>query len=499
MLFGHVDGKCPRHGFVTSEIKDAGSHRPSAGSTTVQQQPHGPLRPPDLIIQDELHLISGPLGSLVGLYETALDALCTWEVDGRAVRPKLVASTATIRRADQQMRDLFARRLEVFPPQGLDIADNFFARRRAPSEAAPGRRYLAICAPGRRVKGTYIRAYVAALLAAQTQYEKWDRHADPWMTLVGYFNTLRELGAMRRVVEDDVRQRLDQGDKLGFHRRYRPQVAELTSRMPSAQIPRVLDQLELRFSRANTEERKARREKGGSSGPPPVDVLLATSMVSVGVDVPRLGLMVVAGQPKTTSEYIQATSRVGRNHPGLVVVALNWARPRDLSHFERFRYYHATFYRNVEALSVTPFSPRALDRGLSGVLVALVRLGGPALNGNDAAQAFDRDHPAVRRAVEIIVARAGRSGDGRMRDEVERLLEQRLDAWTRGARQSAVQGSRLGYEKRMDGATVGLLQPAEAGRWDLFTCLNSLRDVEPSINLVLDEYGMDEPRGGPNS
>ena len=379
-----------------------------------------------------------------------------------------------------------------FRRRGLDARDSFFALR---ADDQPGRRYLAICATGRRVKGTYIRAYVAAMLAAQTQYEDWDDRADPWMTLVGYFNTLRDLGAMRRVVEDDVRQRLDRGQELGFRRRVRPQVAELTSRMPSSQIPRVLDQLGLTFSHAATEKWKAQRNNNERTGPPPLDVLLATSMISVGVDVPRLGLMVVAGQPKGSSEYIQATSRVGREHPGLVLVALNWARPRDLSHFERFRYFHATFYRHVEALSVTPFSPRALDRGLSGVLVALVRLWGRDLNANDSAQSFVRDHPAVRRAVATILARVERSGSSAVRDEVERLLDRRLDTWGRSVRQSAAQGSRLGYEMRADGATIGLLKPAELGRWEDFTCLNSLRDVEPTVNLVLDDYGMDDRVG----
>ncbi len=491
MLFGGVDGRCPRHGFRSPEIEDAGNHRAAPGLPAVSTQPHGSLRPPDLIIQDELHLISGPLGSLVGLYETALDELCTWTVGGRRVRPKLVASTATIRRADQQMRDLFMRGLVVFPPHGLDASDNFFARRRTPSDESPGRRYLAVCAPGRRVKGTYIRAYLAAMLAAQAEYDKWDHKADPWMTLVGYFNTMRDLGGMRRVVEDDVRERLDKGVQLGFQRRGRPVVRELTSRLPSSQIPRVLDQLELEFSKASTEERKKKLEAGGYPQPP-VDVLLATSMVSVGVDVQRLGLMVVAGQPKTTSEYIQATSRVGRKFPGLVLVALNWARPRDLSHYERFRHFHATFYRHVEALSVTPFAPRALDRGLSGVLVSLVRLTESRLNGNHSAEAFKPDDALVRAAIETILARVEAvTGDPQRVDEVRRLLKRRVDVWHQRARRAA-QGSRLGYEMRRDGSTAGLLTPAEAGSWDTFTCLSSLRDVEPSVNLVFDDYRMDE-------
>src|SRR2546423_12002132 len=117
--------------------------------------------------------------------------------------------------------------------------------------------------------------------------------------------------------------------------------------------------------------------QGTTAMKPPIDVLLATNMLSVGVDVGRLGLMIVAGQPKATAEYIQATSRVGRASPGLVITVANWARPRDLSHFESFYHYHATFYRQVEALSVTPYSTRAMERALTGGLVSAIRQGGP--------------------------------------------------------------------------------------------------------------------------
>src|ERR1019366_1986297 len=161
------------------------------------------LRPPDLIIQDELHLISGPLGTLVGLYETAVDRLCTWEVEGRAVRPKVIASTATIRRAADQVNALFLRKLSVFPPPGLDAGDNFFARERAISEQDPGRMYLGICSPGKRLKAALIRVYVAYLAAGQVLYEKYGQIGRAHMTLVGYFNSLRELGRMRRLVDDE--------------------------------------------------------------------------------------------------------------------------------------------------------------------------------------------------------------------------------------------------------------------------------------------------------
>src|SRR5262249_15213247 len=156
-----------------------------------------PLRPPDLIIQDELHLISGPLGTMVGLYESAIDTLASWTLDGQTVRPKVVASTATIRRGEQQVYSLFWRKLSVFPPQVLDAGDSFFARHR-PTSDVPGRMYLGVCTPGVRLKSVEARVFTTVLAAAQTLFDKYGKAADPWMTMVGYFNALRELGGARR-------------------------------------------------------------------------------------------------------------------------------------------------------------------------------------------------------------------------------------------------------------------------------------------------------------
>ena len=368
---------------------------PSGSLPAARSLPHAPLRPPDLIIQDELHLISGPLGTLVALYESAVDSLSTWTVDGHKVRPKVVAATATIRRAAQQVQALFMRQVNVFPPQGLDGSDNFFARQRKPSQEMPGRRYIGICASGRRLKAALIRVYVAHLAAAQYLYNQYGGAIDPWMTLVGYFNSMNELGGMRRLVEDDVRSRLGKMDQRGLAKRQSPSLEELTSRKSSTDIPEVLDKLERVFD-----------PNRDTTSPWPLDVLLATNMISVGVDVQRLGLMVVAGQPKTTAEYIQATSRVGRNAPGLVCVVFNWARPRDLSHYEQFEHYHATFYQQVEALSVTPFAPRALDRGLAALLVSYVRLLGAEFNENSQAGNVNGDHPYFADAIRDLTARA---------------------------------------------------------------------------------------------
>jgi hypothetical protein len=496
MLFGQVDGYCSRHGFRSPEIDDADSHPKKDKYPPARTTTHALLRPPDLIIQDELHLISGPLGTLVGLYETAVDKLCTWEVDGKTVRPKLIASTATIRKAGDQIHATFLRDVRVFPPNGLDARDNFFALQRPPSDDLPGRRYIGICAPGRRLKVALIRAYVALLSSAQSLYEKkaYGKEVDAWMTLVGYFNSMRELGGMRRLVDDDVQARLKKMDQRGLASRWLGSVDELTSRKDSTDIPDTLDHLEVAFDPLAEVLRKELRKRGHYKDLPrkPLDVLLATNMVSVGVDVQRLGLMVVAGQPKTTAEYIQATSRVGRKFPGLVFTVFNWTRPRDLSHYERFEHYHSTFYAHVEALSVTPFAAGALSRGLTALLVSCVRLQGTEFNANQKASRIDRNHPYVKDALQTILRRAELvgSGDSQFVSNLKAELNDRLDQWLAEAQRTAG-GRVLGYDEERDGVTVGLLHRTGLEPWDDFTCLNSLRDVEPNVGLIFHDGGLD--------
>ncbi|MGB0384707.1 MAG: DISARM system helicase DrmA [Ardenticatenaceae bacterium] len=482
MLFGQVDGYCTRHGYRSPDIEDSNSHPASArrGLAKAKTRRTTLLRPPDLIIQDELHLISGPLGTLVGLYETAIDRLASWELNGQLIKPKIIASTATIRRAQDQVHSLFLRQVNVFPPPGLSAKDNFFSRQRPPSEKYPGRRYLGISAPGIRHKTALIRTYIAFLAAAKQLYDHYGADVDPWMTLVGYFNSMRELGGMRRAVDDSVANRLRTMDRRGLARRYLSpyQVEELTSRKDATDIPQILDRLELPFT------------ERGKKNKYPIDVLLATNMISVGVDVSRLGLMVVAAQPKTTAEYIQATSRVGRRHPGLVCTVYNWARPRDLSHYERFTHYHATFYQHVEALSVTPFSEGALQRGLSALLVSLVRLMGLEFNANDGAAKLTREHPYIEAAIEQITERAIAIAGPDMQESIKRELDARLDEWLSRINRT-VSPARLGYEGKRDGQTLGLLQNPSPSNWTLFTCANSLRNVEPTVNLILNDHGMD--------
>ena len=482
-LFGRVGGYCERHGFLTPDVEDTGTHKRAGALPRVTRQESPMLRPPDLIIQDELHLISGPLGTMVGLYETAVDELSKWSYDGRQVRPKVIASTATVRMAAEQVHNVFMRRVAIFPQHGLDASDNFFARQRPVSPEIPGRRYMGICAPGQSRPAVLIRVYVAFLTAAQRLRELHGADADPWMTLVGYFNSLRELGGMRRLAEDDVRTRayrvaMGEVSRPGLAQRDAGRIAELTSRASSGDIPMILDNLEVGFLPIGQE-------------PPvrPYDIVLATNMISVGVDVQRLGLMIVNGQPKTTAEYIQATSRVGRRFPGMVCTVLNWSKPRDLSHYETFEHYHATFYQHVEAQSVTPFAPRSADRGLTGVLASLLRLEDLTLNPNVAAGNLeDRTDPHAVAATNGVSGRAwGVTHLIESRHLVSRMLDFRVDQWVREAQRG---GRTLGYKSRRNSGTVGLLKYPGLAPWDHFTTPTSMREVEPGVALILERGSM---------
>ncbi len=509
-LFGRVTAKCERHGYkhpdMSATVCGADQHRaePKHGLPAARTVPVVALRPPDLIIQDELHLISGALGTMVGLYETAVDELTTWNYAGKPVRSKVVASTATIRRADRQMHALFRRSLAVFPPPLLDIDDSFFARQIPVTADNPGRRYLGICAQGLRMKATEIRVTGAAMGLAQMLFDAnadaAPNPADPYMTLVAYFNALRELGGMRRLVDDDVRARLTNPNHAEMPRRYVNAVEELTSRVASDRIPDTLQRLEVTFGwnqsseaarlrgdampKRDAKSKRARRETAKTW---PVDVLLATNMLAVGVDVPRLGLMSVTGQPKSTAEYIQATSRVGRDpaRPGLVLTIYNWARPRDLSHFERFEHFHAAFYQQVEALSVTPFSVPALQRGLTGAFMGALRNLGPEFNAENGLDSVDFSIPAVKILIDRFAHRAAAITSDQASDtEVRSLLEKRLNELVK--QRTLGEGTEsLTYRRTGDGQRRVLRQPDSSSGWGMWTAPNSLRETEPDINLVL--------------
>jgi len=450
-LFGNVDKECQRHGLIWPDAGCTGNHPPSRGHPKSTSRKITKIRPPDLIIQDEFHLISGPLGTMVGLYESAIDELASWHHGSKTVKPKIIASTATVRKAKEQVANVFMRNVSVFPPSGLDIDDNFFSVQR-PIKSHPGRRYLGICSPGSSRPAMLIRVYTAFLTGAQFLFERFGQAADPYLTTVGYFNSLRELGGMKRLSEDDVQTRsyrvqMSLVDRPGLAQRSVNTITELTSRVSSSEIPKNLDRLEVKFKSKFNHSTRLFSTDWSKGELRSVDIVLATNMLSVGVDINRLGLMVVNGQPKSTAEYIQATSRVGRSFPGLVCTVLTWARPRDLSHYETFEHYHATFYKHVEAQSVTPFSPRALDRGLTGAAISLLRLREADFNPNTGASSLDNSNQQnvtditktfQNRALTVTeqVSSGQLTGD---------MMKERIDRW---ASEAAKGGRRLAYEKK---------------------------------------------------
>ncbi|MFB3910354.1 MAG: DISARM system helicase DrmA [Candidatus Eisenbacteria bacterium] len=468
------------------------------------------LPPPDLVIQDELHLISGPLGTMAGLYEAAIEALCVREIEGqegragRAVRPKIVASTATVRRAQDQIQALFARGMtQVFPPPGPGRRDSFFART-VPSSEVPARLYLGVSAQGRNPKVVMRRAWLALMGAGQRAWLESggelnrENPADPYMTVLGYFNALRELGGARRILEEEVqntlkaygtRRRID--EKAGFglfrDRKSFSEVVELTSRVSTDKVAEARRRLEAPFHRAADR----------------VDCAIATNMISVGLDIPRLGLMVVLGQPKTHAEYIQATSRVGRDdrRPGLVVTLLNIHKPRDRSHYERFRHYHESFYRSVEVGSVTPFSARALDRGFAGALVALARHAVAELTPPQGAERIVAARAALeRRLLDAFLERVRQQPfaseeerQERMRSVQNRVVDL-LDSWRKVYEDYRRAGVAVQYQKyelwKKSPAPQPLLREMldsefESEHHRKFRANRSLRDVEPDVNLFL--------------
>jgi hypothetical protein len=497
-LFGKATLECERHGLIWPDANSCnGNHPKSKVGPTTKAKVISKLRPPDLIIQDEFHLISGPLGTMVGLYETAVDELCSWELNGKKVRPKIIASTATVRKAKQQVSGVFNRKVAVFPPHGLDIEDNFFSVQR-PVKEHYGRRYMGVCSPGSARPAVLIRVYTAFLTASQALFDRFGQVADPYMTSVGYFNSLRELGGMKRLAEDDVQTRsyrvqMSLVERPGLGQRSVNNIRELTSRVSSQDIPKYLDQLEVKFkAEYDPVEGKfvTKWDEGESRA---IDIVLATNMLSVGVDVNRLGVMAVNGQPKSTAEYIQATSRVGRSFPGLVCTVLTWSRPRDLSHYETFEHYHATFYKHVEAQSVTPFSPRAMDRGLTGSMLSLMRLSDDELNPNDgAANLKQTSSDIVKITTKSIVKRVHLVEESaKSRELAEASIKQRVDYWVK---ETNTAGRTVAYEKKGENvdSKVHLIEKPGLSEWHRFTVPMSMREVEPGVKLQMNTQKLDD-------
>ncbi len=509
-FFGNISQYCKKHGYrpgnaASTNNDDKCTHPetkkfPNGKIAKVLVNVGRKLAPPELIIQDELHLIAGPLGTLTGLYETAIDILCTNESTG--VRPKIIASTATTKKSDIQIKSLFnSKSTKIFPPQGFEFGESYFAEVLPISEKHPGKLHVGICSTS--VSGYNVDSRIAASILRKIRHirenkdgfhfdgtlEKFtDKELDPYFTLVSYYNTIKNLGAAIRMYEDTIpsymgiiiqttENKFDLENNAVKNDVKILQKEELTGRISAAKIPSILQNIETKLGDEDV-----------------LDALLCTNMLSVGVDVDRLNVMVINGQPKSTSEYIQASGRIGRKDPGIVVTNYTYIRPRDLSYFENFIQFHSTFHKSVEPGTLTPFSSRARDRGLSGIFFALIRMNSKILS-NDPMK-FDRNNPDIKQVVEKITKKIlDRVGeidkqeyDG-AKNDIENLIKkwetakEQCSSWTDNGK-GVLKYRRNPFTRKSESNIIYLINSSrDAFNEHTFVVPESLREAESEISL----------------
>jgi hypothetical protein len=486
-LFGKVD-RYDRHGFY-------GPCDPGVGSGL----PEGRLLPFDLLVQEDIDSVSGALGSILGLYESVSAELSA----NGTIRPKIVSSTTTVRKASARIMALFGRsEAGVFPPPGPDRNNSFFAHA-VPASEAPGRLFAGVAAPGRNVRSTLLRVYL--ILLCRVQRFREDTASDPYGTLVGYFDTLRGMGGVRRLIEEEVRTRalsyVDRKRVRDMQSLFNPRdlgnlVVEVTGRLgtsPSAEAQRRLD---LPMGHAES-----------------VDLPITTRAAGAALDRERLGLMVILGQPRTCSEFAQLTGRVGRDKPGFVVTVLNSGKPRDRARFERFDAFHKSFYRAAEAAGATPFSARALDRDLASAAVALARHGDRQMTTPGGADNIVTETASLGFVAETMGKRAETHAQGdpgelaALRRNVENNTRSLLKAWEAVSRDQQAADVRMKYYENEGNEPAFLLRDYRSqelrtlppSNWKVrFRVKWGMRDPEPAVNLSVlgpGELNLDEDSG----
>ncbi len=426
---------------------------------------------PELIIQDELHLISGPLGSLSGIYEIAVDEI----IKKFGSSPKIIASTATVKNAKQQIKILYNRDMIQFPPNGISYNDSFFAVEASPNER-PARTYIGLCSIGTNNSESLIRIFALLMYLKQIYIKKGlpNDVIDQFYTTVGYFNTIKELGTASSVITD----RINSEVKYLISRKFRTEAEkyslqisdiryylkndELTSRKSAKEIKDVLVRLDSRFTL-----------------PECYDYITASNMLSVGIDIDRLGVMTMFGQPKSNAEYIQATSRVGRSNPGVVIVLYNSMRSRDKSYYEQFEYYHKTFYKYVEATSITSYAARAIEKALHCAFVSMVRHMISNYNSNESAGYFDESDSRIIDIKQRILNRVS-AVEPSMEEYADQWLDYYIGYWKQ--RVNSLHESLVYYDYHNE--DTSLLKAAEnVVNEETPVVLNSVRNVEPSVNV----------------
>lgn len=425
-------------------------------------------KPPSLVLQDELHLISGPLGTIAGLYEAAIDVV----MKKNGGNPKYIAATATIRRADEQIERLYARECFIFPPAGMRVEDSWFSREQNSSTENPGRLYIGIMGQYHTPVTSLVQTS-AALAQSVIDVPMSSPAADGYWTQVVFHNSRRELGKTMTMALDDIPKRAEViASEKSKARKIQP--TEMSANIPSREIPEVLEAL---------------KTPAGTGGA--IDMLPCTNMFSVGVDVKRLGLILMNGQPKTTAEYIQASSRVGRDAiPGLVVAFYPNNKARDRSQYESFIPYHQALYRAVEPTSVTPYAQPAMERALHAALIIVMRYAA-GLEGRDGAKLFDPAEPVIATAIDLLRARmiAADPLNPTSTAAINHYLDQCVDAWHRLARSACDGNIQLRFDTGGSSNLTPLIveyKPGAGNKPDVpWPTLNSMRNVDSESRIYV--------------
>lgn len=387
--------------------------------------------PPELIIQDELHLLLGPLGSSVGLFEKSIDYLCTYLDDnGNKIKPKIVTSTATTRNTDKQIFALFNRRSEIFPKQGITCDDSFFAfyKRNEDDikEYESKRKYIGVLPIGKTQVWMQLRI-ISINLSHRLKYfkEKYSNDEvfetpealddllqevfDYYHTILAYYNSLKDVGKAQSQLDHylpgDINYVIKNTipwsfiDKL-IREEKEIKYSELTGRLSGEEVKTNLAEIEQKWTLLETIDDSSELKLKKISNP---EFIIATNMISVGIDVSRFNTIVINSMPRNIAEYIQASSRVARDEDGVVFTVHHPFRSRDISHYQKFKEFHEKFYSYVEPISVTPFASKALDRYLAMYAIVIIRhneeLG---LMNNNSANGIDNDKIAIIK--ELIMA-----------------------------------------------------------------------------------------------
>jgi hypothetical protein len=358
LLFGKVTGRCIQHGYFNAKC----CQKECTDPRKLHRTPPSGIDGPTLFVQDELHLLKEGLGTFDSHYETFLQTLLRHF--GQAQPVKIIASSATIEAFDRQVSHLYGRSARIFPGPGPTLGDSFYATTLPhtqrvfvgilPHNKTIFRAVLELFQYYHQTLETLLRLtaddpnpYGGALTPGTPE---WGALLDYYATSLGYFSATRELDSVRTDLDSYVSSVLENAGLQPLR------LAELSGSTSTDQVTTTLELLESRYPRSR----------------PAPNTVLATSMISHGVDVDRFNCMLFYGMPRQTAEYIQASSRVGRSRVGIVWCCLKPTRERDQSHFEYFAKYHEFLGQLVEPVAINRWSRFSIQRTLPGLFMAVL-------------------------------------------------------------------------------------------------------------------------------